>query len=110
MQAESSLCAEAYAGTRRIYPEPRTVSSSSVSKPLSILARNRLICVSHNVGLGIEVEFPDIFKQHCARENAAGIAHHIFKQPELARLKGNVLAGAFHLSANQVHFEVRPPG
>ncbi len=59
-----------------------------------------------DIGLRVEVEFPDPFEKHGPREDAAPVAHQVLQKPELARLQFNVAAAARHPAADQVHLEI----
>jgi hypothetical protein len=62
-----------------------------------------------DVGLGVEVVFPDLLQQHGAGHRLAGVAHQEFQQLELARLEVDLLALAVHGAADQVHLQVADP-
>ena len=59
-----------------------------------------------DIGLGVEMIFPDLLQQHGAGHRLAGVAHQEFQQLELARLQVNLLAGAVHGASDEVHLEV----
>ena len=59
-----------------------------------------------DVGLGVEVIFPDLLQQHGPRHSLAGVAHHELQQLELARLQVDLLALAMHGPGDQVHLQV----
>jgi|SRR6185369_1288260 len=60
----------------------------------------------HDLRFGVEVKLPYLLKEHGARDNTTGIAQEIFEQPELPWLKVDALAAAFHLSCDQIHFQI----
>src|SRR6202158_3282393 len=47
-----------------------------------------------DIGLRVEVKFPDVLQQHSAGDDAAGVAHEIFEKLELLRLQLDALPGA----------------
>ncbi|MNJ56770.1 hypothetical protein D3C77_523330 [compost metagenome] len=59
-----------------------------------------------DVGLGVEMVFPDLLQQHGARHRLAGVAHQEFQQLKLARLQVDLLALAMHGAGDQVHLQV----
>src|ERR1700688_1730256 len=54
--------------------------------PVDLGAQARDMHVDH-VGLRIEMIVPDMFEQHRAGDNLAGVLHQIFEQAEFARLQ-----------------------
>ena len=70
-----------------MYPAPRIVCSSGVSKPLSILRAQPRDMHVDDIGLRIEMIVPDVLEQHGARHHLAGMSHQIFEQAEFARLQ-----------------------
>ena len=59
-----------------------------------------------DIGLGIEMIFPDIFQQHGAGDNLARMAHQIFQQPEFARLKLDGRAVALGGAREQIELQI----
>src|SRR5258707_34878 len=51
-----------------------------------------------NIGLWIEAVVENMFEDHRLGDGAAGVAHEVFQQRELARLQLDRLVGALHLS------------
>src|SRR5271156_6077561 len=58
-----------------------------------------------DVGLRIEVIVPDVFEQHRARDDLAGVLHQILEQPEFARLQRDLFAGPRDLVRQTVERE-----
>src|SRR4051812_3265873 len=50
-----------------------------------------------HVGLRVEVIVPDVLQQHGAGHDLTGMFHQIFEQPELTRLKYDLLLAAADL-------------
>src|ERR1041384_5467060 len=55
---------------------------------------------------GLAVEGARPAEQALAREDASGMLEEMAQQPELGRAERDRPAGAFHLVADNVHFEV----
>src|SRR5439155_27025940 len=55
-----------------------------------------------DIGLRIEIVFPDVRENHGLRDDLAGITHQIFEQRELTRTKIDRDAAAGHLSSEQI--------
>jgi hypothetical protein len=49
---------------------------------------------------------PDVFQQHGAGDDLAGMAHQIFEQTKFARLQLQLLPGAAHLVRQPVELEI----
>ncbi len=60
----------------------------------------------HDVGLGVEVEVPDLLQQHGARHDLSGVAHQVFEDLQLLRQQFDALAGARDVAAQQIDLEV----
>ena len=60
----------------------------------------------HDIGARIEIQLPDILQQHGAGDDAPGIAHQIFQQPEFLGLQIHGLPPRCTVRADQVHFQV----
>src|SRR6476619_49115 len=59
-----------------------------------------------NFRLGVEVEFPDPLQQHGPRHHATCVAHEIFEQSELSRLKVDVRAITLYAMGHKIHLQV----
>src|SRR5262249_29123064 len=60
----------------------------------------------HDVGLRIEAVIENVLEDHGLGDGAIGVAHEVFEERKLARLQVNLLAGALHLAAEQIHGQV----
>ena len=58
------------------------------------------------IRLRVEVITPYLFQQHRAGDHAPGVAHEVFQESELTRLKLDLLPVAGHLPGQEVHFEI----
>ena len=59
-----------------------------------------------DIGLGVEMIFPDLLQQHGAGHRLAGVAHQEFQQLELTRLQVDLLTCAVNGAGDQVHLEI----
>src|SRR3954451_19499883 len=59
-----------------------------------------------DVGLRIEVVFPDVRQDHRLRYDLAGVANQIFEQHDLARPQIERLAAAVYLARQQIERQV----
>src|SRR5581483_394442 len=60
----------------------------------------------HHVGLGVEAVVPDVFEDHGFGDHAAGVAHEVFEEGELARLQFDLFAGAGDFAGEQIQLEI----
>src|SRR6185312_4049395 len=67
------------------------VDKGGVEIAIDLGAQSRHMHVD-DVGLRVEVIVPDVFQQHGAGDDLAGVLHEIFEQPVLARLQHDLLA------------------
>src|SRR5437868_15061058 len=81
----------------RVNQRPRITFVDGVAQPAHVHI--------DDVGLRIEVQIPDSFEQHGARDDLAGPAHQVFQQLELLGGEVDVLAGAHDASGEQVEFQ-----
>src|SRR5699024_6344800 len=59
-----------------------------------------------DVGLGVKMVVPDIFQQHGARDQLAGMLHQVFEQFELTRAQINSAAAARDLACQSVELQI----
>jgi hypothetical protein len=59
-----------------------------------------------DIGLGVEAIVPDVFEDEGFGYGAAGVAHEVFEELELAGLEFDFFAGAVDGAVDEVEFEV----
>src|SRR5579859_4658761 len=59
-----------------------------------------------DIGMRVEMQVPDIFQEHGARHDLAGMPHQIFEQPKLARLQLDLAVAAADGAGQQVDLEI----
>src|SRR5208282_6066364 len=84
------------------------VQQGDVEVAIDLGAQARDVDVD-DVGLRIEMIVPDVFEQHGAGDDLAGVLQEVFEQAEFARLQRDLLAGARHLVGKAVEREVAEP-
>src|SRR5579875_1384378 len=62
-----------------------------------------------DIGARIEMIIPHALEQHGARDDAAGVAHQIFEEAELARLERDLPSAAAHDAREEIHLEIGDP-
>jgi len=59
-----------------------------------------------NVRLRIEMEFPDIFQQHCASDDLPCVSHQIFQEPELTGLKIDAPSSSANTALHEIELKI----
>src|SRR5262249_45903607 len=59
-----------------------------------------------DVGIGIEVEIPDVLQQHCARHHPPFVASQIFEKLKLAWQQLDLLTAAANAARYEIHFKI----
>ena len=60
----------------------------------------------HDVGLGVEMKFPDFFKKHCSGYDPVGIAHEVFQQFEFQGLQIQITASPSGGTGQKVQLQI----
>ena len=76
-----------------------------LERPIDLLAQPAHQHVD-DVGLRVEVVFPDVRQDHRLRDDLAGVAHQVLEQRELARPQIDRLAAARHAARQQVEHQI----
>src|SRR6266850_5754999 len=76
-----------------------------LERPIDLLAQPADEDVD-DVGLRVEIVFPHVRQDHRLRDDASGVAHHVFEQRELTRAKVDRLAVARDAARQQIEDEV----
>src|SRR5712692_9815975 len=92
-------------GAKDISNPPHGMQQLLLERTIDFLAQSAHQDVN-DVGLRIEVVFPDMRQDHRLRHNLAGVAHQVFEQPELARPELDCRVTARNPARQEVQHEI----
>ena len=60
----------------------------------------------NDVRARVEMNVPDMFKQHCARDHLTGVPHQVFQQLEFSWLQLNQLSATPHRAGQEIKLQI----
>src|SRR2546423_15708096 len=92
-------------GFKDVAAAPDRVDQLGLASSVNLVAEIVDVYIN-DIREGVEIQTPDVFRDHGPREDATGVAHHVFKQRIFFGCQLDMLSAARDFTGGRVQHEI----